>query len=95
MYDNMAQYCPEETFYNQCIKIVDKEVYESSSEIRKAFKVYCAENNVSGNYNIKRYLDNRGIPHHRKRIDEEGKMTSVGNSIPVYEGIRLKNKYRV
>ncbi len=91
----MAQYCPEEIFFSQCIKMVEEDIYESSDEIRQAFNAYCAENNVSGIYNIKSYLDKQGVHHYRKRIDDEGKICSCGNPISVYAGIRLRKKYRV
>ena len=91
----MAQYCPEEIFFSQCIKIVDEDIYESSEDIRQAFNAYCLEHNVSGIYNIKSYLDKRGVQHYRKRIDDDGKICPSGNPKSVYAGIRLKNKYRV
>jgi hypothetical protein len=92
---NMAAYCPEKIFVKRCIKRVDN-VYESSSEIREAFDRFCHEVGVKSRPNISAYLEeHERLVKSKKRIDEEGKLTGSGNPIYVYEGIRLKKKYRI
>ena len=45
--------------------------------------------------NIADYLEeHEHLPKTKKRIDADGLATSEGNPIYVYEGIRLKKKYR-
>ena len=91
---NMATYCPEKIFVNRCIKRVDN-AYESSSEIREAFDRFCHEVGVKSRPNISAYLEeHERLVKSKKRIDEEGQLTGSGNPIYVYEGIRLKKKYR-
>lgn len=90
----MAQCNPEEVFFQQCLKSAEDR-YESSSAITEAFKYFCLKNNIKGNFNIAAYLDMKNILKTRKRINDGGWITSEGNPVYVYEGIRLKAKYRV
>lgn len=90
----LTQYSPLETFYNLCIKEVDDGRFELSENIKSAFINYCRQNGVTDYYNIKKYLDEKGIPHHKKRIDEKGNMKATGSGRSVYEGIRIRKKYR-
>lgn len=90
----MAQCCPEEVFYNQCLKSAEGR-YESSTSIAAAFRYFCNKNNIEGNFNITSYLEKKNIPKLRKRINEGGYISSEGNPIYVYEGIRLRTKCRV
>ena len=91
---NMAAYCPEKIFVNRCIKRVNN-AYESSSEIREAFDRFCHEVGVKSKPNISAYLEeHERLVKSKKRIDEDGQLTGSGNPIYVYEGIRLKKKYR-
>jgi putative DNA primase/helicase len=91
---NMAKYCPEKIFFEEAIK-KEEGVYESSSDIRAAFEVFCQDCEVRGKANIIAFLEeHEHLNKSKKRIDENGNLTSVGNPIYVYEGIRLRNKYR-
>ncbi|MBQ2940732.1 MAG: hypothetical protein IJD97_00710 [Clostridia bacterium] len=90
----VAQCNPEEAFFENCLKSAEDR-YESSSAITDAFKYFCKKNNVEGNFNIISYLDKKKIPKSRKRINDGGYISSKGNPIYVYEGIRLRAKYRV
>jgi putative DNA primase/helicase len=91
---NIAQYCPEKIFVCQCLKRVDGR-YESSSEIKKAFDQFCLEIGSKMKGNIADYLEeHEHLPKIKKRINADGLTTSEGNPIYVYEGIRLKKKYR-
>lgn len=90
----MAQCNPEEAFFETCLKSAEGR-YESSSAITEAFGYFCNKNNIKGNYNITSYLEKKNIPKLRKRINEGGYTSSEGNPIYVYEGIRLRTKYRV
>ena len=91
---NMSRYCPEKVFFKTCLKEASGQ-YESSSAIKDAFSEFCYENNISKKADIGRFLDeHQRIPKVKKRIDDNGNLTSVGNPIYVYEGIRLKNKCR-
>lgn len=91
---NMAAYCPEKIFVQRCTKRVDN-AYESSSEIREAFDRFCHEAGVKSKPNISAYLEeHERLVKSKKRIDEDGQLTGSGNPIYVYEGIRLKKKYR-
>jgi phage/plasmid-associated DNA primase len=93
---NMAAYCPEKIFVKRCIKRVNDDVYESSSEIREAFDRFCHEVGVKSRPNISAYLEeHERLVKSKKRIDEDGQLTGSGNPIYVYEGIRLKKKYRI
>lgn len=91
---NMASYCPEKIFVNKYIKRVNN-AYESSSDIREAFDRFCHEVGVKSKPNISAYLEeHERLVKSKKRIDEDGQLTSSGNPIYVYEGIRLKKRYR-
>lgn len=91
---NMSRYCAEKVFFEDCLKKADG-LYESSSSIKEAFASFCVNNGVNRKADIGRFLDeHQRIPKSKKRIDDEGNLTSSGNPIYVYEGIRLKNKYR-
>lgn len=90
----MTQCSPQETFFNLCLEKVHDGRFESSKNIRAAFVNYCRENKVTDYYNIKAFLDEKGIIHHKKRIDENGEKKSTGSGISVYEGIRIRKKYR-
>lgn len=92
---NMIQYCPEKIFFDECIKPC-KDAYESSKAIKEAFKEYCYKYDVHGSYNIDKFLEvHARLQKSKKRIDADGNSVSTGNPIAVYEGIRLRNKYRV
>lgn len=90
----VAQCNPEETFFENCLKFAEGR-YESSSAITKAFRCFCSKNRIEGNFNIANYLEKKNIPKMRKRINESGYISSEGNPIFVYEGLRLRSKYRV
>lgn len=90
----MAQCNPEEAFFAECLKSAEDR-YESSSSITEAFRYFCNKNNINGNFNITNYLEKKNILKTRKRLDDYGYITSEGNPIYVYEGIRLKARYRV
>ena len=91
---NIAQYCPEKIFVNQCLKKAEGR-YESSSEIKKTFDQFCLEIGSKAKANISDYLEEHEyLKKTKKRIDADGFTTSEGNPIYVYEGIRLKKKYR-
>ena len=90
----MAQCNPEEAFFKSCLKPADDR-YESSSVVTDSFRYFCNKNNIKGNYNISDYIQKQNIHKLRKRINEGGYITSEGNPIYVYEGIRLRAKYRV
>lgn len=91
---NMATYCPEKIFVTTRIKHKEN-TYESSSAIREAFERFCFEVGVKSKPNISLYLEeHERLVKSKKRIDEDGRPTSDGNPIYVYEGIRLKEKYR-
>ena len=91
---NMAAYCPEKVFFEKCIKRKD-DTYESSLAIRAAFDSFCRTTGVKTKGNILNYLDNHEhLKKCRKRVDGEGKISSKGNAIYVYENIALKKRYR-
>ena len=93
---NMAQFCPEKIFFSEAIKSAEGR-YESSFAIKTAFEAFCAENSAKVKGDIYAYLEeHEGIPKlkTKKRIDADGYPCSEGNPIAVFEGIRLKNKYR-
>ena len=93
---NMAQYCPEKIFFSEAVKKADGK-YESSSLIKDAFEAYRVEIGAKVKSDIHAYLTEH---EHvvkctsKKRIDSKGNLTGEGNPISVYEGIRLKHKYR-
>lgn len=93
--DNMAVYCPEKIFFEKYIKR-DKDVYESSSKIREAYDLFCCKLGIKSTTNsILNFLEeHQRIKKCKKRIDDTGNITSVGNPIYVYEGIRLKKKLK-
>lgn len=86
---------PEETFLKNCLKSVEDDRYESSSAITEAFRYFCNKNKIEGNFNITNYLEKNNIPKLRKRINDSGYISSEGNPIYVFEGLRLRAKYRV
>ena len=91
---NMAAYCPEKIFTATCLKHAEN-TFESSTAIREAFERFCMEVGVKSKPNIALYLEeHERLVKSKKRIDEDGCPTSEGNPIYVYEGIRLKKKYR-
>lgn len=91
---NMAQYCPEKTFFEECIKFEEGK-FESSSAIRDAFAKYCKQNGITTSSNILNFLNvHQGLRKTKKRIDADGGSMATGNAIHVYEGIRVKDKYR-
>lgn len=93
--DAMGQCSPEETFFDTCIKFVEDDRFESTVVITEAFKSYCSQNRIKGNFDIKKYIEEHYEPSIRKRIDENGFSVSSGNAIAVFKGIRLRNKYRI
>lgn len=90
----MAQCCPEESFFNLCLKQVEDERFESSAAISEAFKLFCQKNRITGNFNIIGYLEGQNFIKTRKRIDDSGFSVSYGNAKHVFQGIRVRNKYR-
>jgi hypothetical protein len=91
---NMARYCPEKIFFEECIKEAEGK-YESSSAIKDAFVSFCMDNDVHQKADIANFLDeHQRVPKTKKRIDADGNQISTGNPIYVYEGIRLKKQYR-
>ena len=91
---NMAAYCPEKIFTATCLKHAEN-TFESSTAIREAFERFCMEVGVKSKPNIALYLEeHERLVKSKKRIDEDGHPTADGNPIYVYEGIRLKKKYR-
>ena len=91
---NMAQFCSEKFFFNEAIKFVEGK-FESSSDIKAAYEAFCIDNDIPSKGNIANYIkEYEGIQKSKKRIDAEGNLITEGNPIYVYEGIRLKNKYR-
>lgn len=91
---NMAKYCPEKVFYETYIKKADDR-FESSSLIRQVFDAFCHENGVKSKPNIGDFLQNhQGIKKSKRRIDDKGNLVSEGNPVHVYEGIRIRKKFR-
>ena len=93
---NVAQYCPERIFFSKAIKKADGK-FESSSAIKEAFDAYCIEIGAKTKGDIHSYLaEHEGIVklNTKKRIDSDGNPVSEGNPIYVYEGIRLRKKYK-
>ena len=71
-------------------------MYESSSAIKTAFEAFCKECDVRYKHSITNFLEeHERLTKCKKRIDADGNPTSDGNPIYVYEGIRLRKKYRV
>ena len=91
---NMSRYCPEKTFFEECIKFAEGK-YESSGAIKEAFAKYCVDNKVLIKSDITDYLElHHRIPKTKKRIDSDGNQITTGNPIHVYKGIRLKKQFR-
>lgn len=92
---NMIQYCPEKIFFDECLKTCEGS-FESSKAIKEAFKEFCYEYDVKVPCDIAKFLEGHArLQKSKKRIDDDGNPVSTGNPIAVYEGIRLRNKYRV
>ena len=94
---NMAKYCPERIFYETCMKKED-EKYESVTAVKEAYESFCLEAGVSSSRKgkITDYLEEqKKIGKAKKRIDDDGFLSSGGNPIWVYENIRIRKKYRV
>ena len=92
---NMSQYCPEKSFFEKCI-VVDSDCCELTEGVKEAFENFCKENEVPTRGNIREYITkHKRIPVKKKRIDAKGNTTSAGNPRAIYEGIRLRDKYRV
>ena len=93
---NVAQYCPEKIFFSEAIKKADGK-FESSLAIKEAFDEFCKETGAKVKGDIHAYLaEHEGIVklNTKKRIDSDGNPVSEGNPIYVYEGIRLRKKYK-
>jgi phage/plasmid-associated DNA primase len=93
---NVAQYCPEKIFFSEAIKKADGK-FESSLAIKEAFDEFCKETGAKVKGDIHAYLaEHEGIVklNTKKRIDSDGNPISEGNPIYVYEGIRLRKKYK-
>lgn len=92
---NMAQYCPEKTFFEKCI-LLDENAFESTEVIKESYNSFCDNNAIISKGNIKNFIKNhKRITTTKKRIDDNGNPLSSGNPRAVYVGIRLKDKYRV
>ena len=92
---NIAQYCPEQIFFEECLKKVEPQRYESTDAIRKAYDQFCRGAEVKRKGNICSYLEDELKKKNEKiRIDSDGYRVSFGNPIHVYEGLRLKKKWR-
>lgn len=92
---NMIQYCPEKIFFDECLKPC-KGSYESSKAIKESFKEFCYKFDVKVSCDIGLFLETHArLQKSKKRIDDDGNPISTGNPIAVYEGIRLRSKYRV
>ena len=90
---NIAQYCPEKIFFELCIK-EKEEVLESVSSIKAAYEDFCLQRSVKRRGNITTFIEeHEGIPKLKKRIDEDGNPSSLGNPIYVYKGIRLRKQH--
>ena len=91
---NMARYCPEKMFFQTCLKRGDGK-YESVTAIKEAYKNFCQKADVKHMGNIASFLkEHEKLEESKTRIDEDGFKTSRGGPIWVFEGIRLRNKYR-
>lgn len=91
---NMAQYCPEKTFFEKCL-VAEDDVFEATEVVRAAYEDYCRKNEILSVGNIRGYITNhKKIMVMKKRIDDNGNLLSSGNPRATYVGIRLKNKYR-
>ena len=91
---NMVQYCPEKTFCDLCLK-ADANSNESVMAIKTAFEHFSKDSEVKVKCDINKYLtEHMKLTKKKKRIDDDGNPVSTGNPIAVYEGIRLRKKYR-
>lgn len=93
---NVAQFCPEKIFFSEAIKKAAGK-FESSLAIKEAFDAFCQEIGAKVKGDIHTYL----IEHEhvvkcnsKKRIDNKGNPSSEGNPVSVYEGIRLRDKFK-
>ena len=92
---NISQYCPEKSFFEKCI-VVDSESCELTKAVKEAFENYCKENNVATRGNIREYITtHKKICVRKKRVDSNGNAISTGSPRAIYDGIRLRDKYRV
>ena len=87
---NVAQYCPEKSFFEKHIK--EKEgVFESVSAIKAAYEDFCLQHSVKRRGSITTFIEeHEGVQKIKKRIDENGGPSSSGNPIYVYKNIRLR-----
>ena len=91
---NMAKYCPEKIFVQTCLKHADGR-FESVTAIKAAYDQFCKKAEVKSRGNISSFLEgHEKLVKTKTRIDEEGFKTSGGGSIWVFEGVRLRKKYR-
>ena len=92
---NMTQFCPEKVFVDKCITL-EKDSFESTEVVRKAYEAFCAGHDATVKGNIRAYIISHcKVNTKKKRIDEDGNLISSGSPKACYEGIRLKDKYRV
>lgn len=92
---NMAKYCPEKMFFQTCLKSADGK-YESVTAIKEAYDQFCQKAEVKHKGNIVSFLkEHEKIEELKTRINEDGFKASSGGSIWVFEGIRLRNRYRI
>ena len=91
----MAQFCPEKVFVDKCI-IRNEDTFESTEVVRKAYEAFCTGHEAPVKGNIRAYiLSHCRVSTKKKRIDDDGNLVSYGSPRACYEGIRLKDKYRV
>ena len=94
---NMTRYCPERIFFETCLK-PDPERYESVTAVKDAYEAFC---NAAGVVSSRRgkitdYLEQQKVLKKIKtRVDDDGYKNSKGANIWYYEGVRMKEKYRV
>ena len=92
---NISQYCPEKSFFEKCI-VVDNDCRELTEAVKEAFENFCKENDVVVRGNIRKYITkHKKIPVRKKRINSDRNASSTGSPRAIYEGIRLRDKYRV
>ena len=93
-FKNMAQYCPEKTFFDKCL-VIDEGSCESTEVVRKAYEDFCKSNEITEMGNLKTYIvEQKKIVVKKKRIDDNGVLLSAGNPRASYIGVKLKEKYR-
>lgn len=85
---------PKELFFQECLEHTEERC-ESSYLITQMFKRFCITNGLEGDFNIRRFLNKRNISEKRKRIDALGYASSDAFPQFVFEGIRLRDEYRV